>query len=70
MVNDKWLIDSERRGRFEDIAKYPVQDIFLGVTVGMYGYKQLEIDILLKNCKGKEKHFVTVSSLDKGILEQ
>jgi len=47
-----------------------VQDILLGVVVGMYGYKQLELDILLKNCKGREKRFVEVSSLDKESLYQ
>jgi len=41
IVTDKWLKDSILRGRFEEYSKHQVQDIFHGIVVGMYGYKQL-----------------------------
>lgn len=69
IVTGKWLTDSNQRGRFEDFAKYAVQDLFYGLRIGMYGYKQLELDILLKNFKGKENHFVEISSLQEGASQ-
>lgn len=70
IVTEQWLIDSEAKGSLEDFGRYAIPNIFYGLVVGMWGYKLLERDIILKKLNGKEGQFIEApQSIDKAWLD-